>query len=84
MLEKAEQESMVSLIERDHANVLFSSSHILGTIPPSFGWWPSAKRHRDLRFRRLAPGALAPPMRRARAVPHGNRVARRRAWRRRT
>jgi len=42
VLEKAEQESVVSLIERDHANVSFCSNHILGTIPPSFGGWPSA------------------------------------------
>jgi hypothetical protein len=32
--------------------------------PPSFGSWPSAKRPRDLRFFRLAPGAVAPPTRR--------------------
>ncbi len=39
MLEKAEQESMVSLIERNHANVLFCSNHDLGTAlpPPSVG-----------------------------------------------
>jgi hypothetical protein len=43
VLEQAEEESMVSLIERDHANVSFCSNHILGTAPPSFGSWPSAK-----------------------------------------
>jgi hypothetical protein len=39
VLEKAEQESMVSLIERDHANVSFCSIHDLGTAlpPPSVG-----------------------------------------------
>jgi hypothetical protein len=31
---------------------------------PSFGSWPSAKRPRDLRFCRLAPGAVTPPTRR--------------------
>src|SRR6266545_1892632 len=55
---------MVSLIERDHANVSFCSNHILGRAPPSFGGWPSAYRPRDLRFCRLAPGAVAPPTRR--------------------
>src|SRR6266511_1589616 len=56
---------MVSLIERDHANVSFCSNHILGRAPPSFGGWPSAYRPRDLRFCRLAPGAVAPPTRRS-------------------
>jgi hypothetical protein len=38
VLEKAEQESVVSLIERDHANVSFCSSHILGTTLPLLRW----------------------------------------------
>jgi hypothetical protein len=39
MLEQAAQESVVSFIERDHANVSFCSNHILGTAlpPPSVG-----------------------------------------------
>ena len=83
VLEKAEQESMVSLIERDHANVSFCSNHILGTAPPSFGGWSSAKRPRDLQRFGLAPCALAPPMRRWRgnhAVPlDGRELAQTRA-----
>jgi hypothetical protein len=58
---------MVSLIERDHANVSFCSNHVLGAaLPPSFGGWPSAKQPRDLRLCVLAPCALAPPTRRSR------------------
>src|SRR6266545_3380939 len=67
---------MVSLIERDHANVSFCSNHILGTAlpPPSVGGlrqrgpvtWPFA-------LPRPAPS------RRPRAVLHGSEVARRRA-----
>ena len=73
---------MVSLIERDHSSAKvsrFFSNHILGTIPPSFGGWPSAKRPRDLAFALPHPA----PLRRPRAVLHGSGVARRRAWCRR-
>jgi hypothetical protein len=59
---------VVSFIERDHANVSFCSNHILGTAPPSFGGWPSAKRPRDLRFCTPTPGAVAPPTRRFRRL----------------
>jgi hypothetical protein len=38
VLEKAEQESVVSLIERDHELVSFCSSHILGTALPLLRW----------------------------------------------
>jgi len=73
---------VVSLIERDHSSAKvsrFFSNHILGTIPPSFGGWPSAKRPRDLAFALPHPA----PLRRPRAVLHGSGVARRRAWCRR-
>jgi hypothetical protein len=38
VLEKAEHHSMVSLIERDHANVSFCSNHDLGTALPLLRW----------------------------------------------
>jgi hypothetical protein len=38
VLEKAEQESVVSLIERDHAVVSFCSNHVLGTALPLLRW----------------------------------------------
>jgi hypothetical protein len=49
VLEQAEEDRVVSLVERDHAVkvVSFCSNHILGTALPSFGGWPSAERPRD-------------------------------------
>lgn len=76
VLEQAEQESMVSLIERDHELVSFCSSHILGTaLPPPSG--------RGLRRRGPVTCGFASPRparsRRPCAVTHGGGAARRRA-----
>ena len=70
---------MVSLIERDHANVSFCSNHILGTIlpPPSVGGL-RRRGPRDLRFCRLTPGAVAPPTRRFRLWGLGDAAPERR------
>jgi hypothetical protein len=38
VLEKAEQDAVVSLIERDHGKVPFCSNHILGTALPLLRW----------------------------------------------
>jgi hypothetical protein len=61
VLEKAEQESVVSLIERDHANVSFCSNHILGTVlpPPSVGGL--RQRGPVTRPSMLSSGQLRPP-----------------------
>jgi hypothetical protein len=72
VLEQAEQESMVSLIERDHANVSFSSNHILGTAlpPPSVG---SLRQRGPVTWPFALPRPA--PSRRPRAVLHGSEVS---------
>jgi hypothetical protein len=71
VLEQADEDLVISLVERSHARAKvasFSSSHISGTVLPSFGGWSSVESPRDLRLLALAPCALAPPMRRWRGA----------------
>src|SRR6266511_356797 len=67
MVEEGQEDSVVSLIERQgllETLGFASSTHTVSTVLPSFGGWSRAKRPRDLRFLRFVSSAVAPPMRR--------------------